>query len=69
MPQHGVHAITGAGCCGWMARTGGEIWAEETGRGFGGGNPDSGGGISGSRVGRLRIGQGSWIYCTDEAAT
>src|SRR5882762_4023229 len=42
-----------------MARTGGEIWPEETGRGFGGADSDGGGGISGSRVDGCVLGRGA----------
>jgi len=57
MPQHGVHAITVPGAVdGWHALA--EKLGEELGEDLAG-NPDSGGGISGSRVDVCVLGRGA----------
>src|SRR5579859_523742 len=44
---------------GWMAETGGQVWEEETERGFGGGDSNGAGRFSGAGVGRGVLGGGS----------
>jgi len=59
MPQHGVHAITVPGAVdGWRALAE-KFGSKETGRGFGGGDSNGGGRVSGSRVDDCVLGRGA----------